>query len=445
MSFFGTFWFPLALTTLNCYDVKRAFKDQSCCNNRSSSFTIPSTWDLDGPVPFANFGGFTWVPDDMKLSTSRILKYVDDGSGWGYSNLHIDLPTPIDFQTQGYIQIDVFVESRSGSSSKTLAVKMQEDKPNPWEGQIVIEQPYTSVGVWETLTFDFGTKYNPGNYGRRIVFQMDGENNNDPVTAYFSNFRMGRSPTIAGCLQETATNYDPNATVQLTNQYGDIKCNFSSCSDVPENLLGACLKDGWTAVTMTNNQATPCVNWYGGHKFCPGPPPPPPPPSAPEANSIAAGDWKLNFLGVGSSQGDFSWWSLHPLKQPDGPARSCYFDDIYRFGDDGTFKNVMGNETWVEPWQEGVTSAGCGSPVAPHDGSKPATFHYNPSSQILEIHGEGAFIGLSKIHNTGEDGYPVNNTITYIVNSISDTYLNVDIVVNTGTSIWWKFGLNKIQ
>ena len=31
-------------------------------------------------------------------------------------------------------------------------------------------------------------------------------------------------------------------------------------------------------------------------------------------------------------------------------VRACLFDDVVKFGADGTFHNVMGAETWVEGW-----------------------------------------------------------------------------------------------
>jgi hypothetical protein len=41
--------------------------------------------------------------------------------------------------------------------------------------------------------------------------------------------------------------------------------------------------------------------------------------------------------------------------------RACLFDDIYRFGADGSFSNVMGDESWIEAWQ-GQRPKSCGAP-----------------------------------------------------------------------------------
>jgi hypothetical protein len=95
-------------------------------------------------------------------------------------------------------------------------------------------------------------------------------------------------------------------------------------------------------------------------------------------------------MGVGPAQGDFSWWSN---SEADLTTRACLFDDLFVFESDGTFRNIMGTETWVETWQAGFE--GCGTPVAPHNGSTAATWSYDGSS--LTITGTGAHIGLPKV------------------------------------------------
>jgi hypothetical protein len=146
-----------------------------------------------------------------------------------------------------------------------------------------------------------------------------------------------------------------------------------------------------------------------------------------------AGDWYIDptagALAVGPNAGDLSWWSS---SADDVTTRACLFDDIYRFGADGTFENILGDQTWLEGWQEGQEGEGCGTPIAPHDGSNPATYSYTDTSVTLS--GSGAFLGLAKVHNTGEDGAPVDDTITYEVISVDETYMTVHI--NFGPGVW---------
>ena len=147
-----------------------------------------------------------------------------------------------------------------------------------------------------------------------------------------------------------------------------------------------------------------------------------------------AGDWYLDptagSLAVGPDAGSVgSWWSN---SADDVTTRACLFDDIYRFGADGTFENVLGDQTWLEGWQEGQEGEGCGAPIAPHDGSNAANYTYTDTS--VTVSGSGAFLGLAKVHNAGEDGAPAGDTITYEVISVDETYMTVHI--NFGGGVW---------
>ena len=142
-------------------------------------------------------------------------------------------------------------------------------------------------------------------------------------------------------------------------------------------------------------------------------------------------------LGVGPTQGATNWWSN---SANDVSLRSCFFDDTYVFSG-GNFSNVLGSETWLEPWQ-GFDPEACGAPMAPHDGSSPATYVYDESAGTLTVIGSGAYVGLSKAHNGGEDGLPANNTITYLVDSLDANTMVLDI--EAGSGVWWRFSLTKI-
>ena len=126
------------------------------------------------------------------------------------------------------------------------------------------------------------------------------------------------------------------------------------------------------------------------------------------------GTWSMRreagALGVGPALGDVSWWAN---SEADVTTRACFFDDEYVFNKDGSFKNVLGTETWLEAWQAGVDADGCGAPVAPHDGSNAATWSVDETAGTITIVGSGAFLGLAKAHNTAEDGFPVDNKTVY--------------------------------
>ena len=85
----------------------------------------------------------------------------------------------------------------------------------------------------------------------------------------------------------------------------------------------------------------------------------------PAGPSPISGTWYMaqsdGSLGVGPAEFDVSWWN-----NDEGVTtlRACYFDDAYVFGDDGSFANIQGDETWLETWQ-GIEVEGCGAPAAP--------------------------------------------------------------------------------
>ena len=153
------------------------------------------------------------------------------------------------------------------------------------------------------------------------------------------------------------------------------------------------------------------------------------------------GTWKLApqaaALAVGPSQGSSGWWAN---TEGDVTTRACLFDDKYVFESNGTFRNVMDGDTWLEGWQNGGTE-GCGSPVAPHDGSNAATWSYDGSS--LTLSGVGAHIALPKVMNGAEISDPANapSNIIYMVTELTATHMTLDIEIQAGG--FWRFVLEK--
>ncbi len=151
---------------------------------------------------------------------------------------------------------------------------------------------------------------------------------------------------------------------------------------------------------------------------------------APEAGS----------LGVGPAIGNTSFFAIDAQGVID---RACYYDDTYVFGDDGSFMNVLGAETWIEGWQGGSDS--CGTPVAPYDGNTAATYTYDDATKTLTVNGEGAFIGLPKANNEGElPNVAVPPSISYIVTLSEDkNTMNVVVEIGAGSGVFWQYKLIK--
>jgi len=161
------------------------------------------------------------------------------------------------------------------------------------------------------------------------------------------------------------------------------------------------------------------------------------------ATQKISGTWKMaseaGSLGVGPNSGDISWWSIDEAGLT---ARAVYFDDEYVIGSAGSFKNILGSETWVEGWQNGGAAEGPGAPVAPHDGSTSSIYVYDDVLGKITVHGKGSYIGLPKAVNAGElPNVEVPEHVTYNVTFIDDNTISVHI--EAGSGVWWNYKLVK--
>jgi len=167
-----------------------------------------------------------------------------------------------------------------------------------------------------------------------------------------------------------------------------------------------------------------------------------------DAGSLSAADFvgtwvmapEAGSLGIGPAIGDTSFFAIDAQGVID---RACYYDDTYVFGDDGSFTNVLGAETWIEGWQGG--SEACGTPVAPYDGSNAATYTYDDDAKTLSVIGEGAYIGLPKANNQGElPNVAVPTEIVYTVSLSEDkNTMNVNVEIGAASGVFWQYKLIK--
>lgn len=176
---------------------------------------------------------------------------------------------------------------------------------------------------------------------------------------------------------------------------------------------------------------------------------PPVPPAPPIEGPFALpGVWvvapEAGSLGVGPSEGDISWFAIDDQGVSD---RSCFYDDTYVFNEDGSFQNVLGDDTWIETWQSGNAEA-CGAPVTPHDGMTAGTWSYDTAAGTLLIDGFGSYVGIPKAVNglelTNANQTPPN--VTYNIEQVGNDRMIV--TVNSGPAsgaIWWRFVMQKIE
>ena len=204
---------------------------------------------------------------------------------------------------------------------------------------------------------------------------------------------------------------------------------LASPGDAPDSITYQVLTLDATTLTVTIETAP--GNWWT-FRF------------AKEPVSPLLGKWKLDgegAAGVGPAEGDVSWWSADAAAVA---LRDCWFDDVYEFNADGSFRNILGDETWLEPFQ-GVAGESCGAPVAPHDGSNGAIFEYDEDASTLKLSGTGAHIGLAKVVNGAELNSPgeAPASVTYNVATLDGDSLTVTIETLAGN--WWQFRLVRVS
>jgi surface protein len=144
---------------------------------------------------------------------------------------------------------------------------------------------------------------------------------------------------------------------------------------------------------------------------------------------------------IGIGDGDYIWWSLD---NDDIYERWCQLDDVFIFHADGSFEVDLGTETWIEVFDADgrIIERGCYTPVTPH--TSKSTHFWSADCLTITVEGKGAYIVLPAVHNSGEDGRPEDNTITYNYlldgNKLEITISGFHVEVPNAT---WYFRLYK--
>ena len=155
------------------------------------------------------------------------------------------------------------------------------------------------------------------------------------------------------------------------------------------------------------------------------------------------GYWKLageNSFRVGPAPLNGDWFSA---SSGIVNSRYCLMDDLYAFAESGGFKNVQGELTWLEGWQNEGTEA-CGAPVAPHDGADGASFAYDAQDGEIVVTGTGAYLGLPSKVNAGEiPGVSVPDSITYTVQNLASDGSSMTVYLESGSGVFWSYDFVK--
>ncbi|MCR9154577.1 MAG: glycoside hydrolase family 16 protein [Bacteroidetes bacterium] len=139
-------------------------------------------------------------PHQMASNNSAtVLEYHDVGGQ--YANVRFDASQNLNMANHSVFQVKVYVPSSglTGNQNNQISCKLQDGgQANPWQTQTEIIKPLL-LDQWQTITFDFAndpfinldpTSSDPIQRSdlNRVLFQLNGENNNDEVLAYLDDF-----------------------------------------------------------------------------------------------------------------------------------------------------------------------------------------------------------------------------------------------------------------
>ena len=138
-------------------------------------------------------------PFQQGINTSNtVLEYNDTGGL--FANVRFDVGSSLDLTTKNSFSVKVYVPSSglTGNQNNQVSLKLQDGFLNePWVTQTEIIKPIV-LDQWQELVFNFESdafinldSNSPPPVTRsdfnRVLFQVNGENNNDAVIAYFDD------------------------------------------------------------------------------------------------------------------------------------------------------------------------------------------------------------------------------------------------------------------
>jgi hypothetical protein len=147
---------------------------------------------------FEGNGSITWADDAVGMTvvdnphgSGKVLKYEDTGGQ--YANIRFDLKADhsakFDLSTNNIFKFKIYIPSAdlTGNQDNKVELKLQDgSKERPWEGQHGVST-MLELDKWNNVYIDFSEKSSSTEFSR-IVFQVNGENNYDKVTAYIDDF-----------------------------------------------------------------------------------------------------------------------------------------------------------------------------------------------------------------------------------------------------------------
>jgi beta-glucanase (GH16 family) len=188
----------------------------------------------------------TWAEDETTIDTeftnpyseeintsNTVLKYVDIGGS--YANVRFDTSENFDLSSNSSFSLKVYVPSNTitGTQINQISLKLQDGKTGtPWGTQSEIIKPIF-LDQWQEISFDFATdsyiNLDANSSApitrtdfNRIVLQVNSENNNDHVTAYFDDFAYNSTLSVSNVKEAKSIQISPNPTTGKINISGEI-------------------------------------------------------------------------------------------------------------------------------------------------------------------------------------------------------------------------------
>ena len=168
--------------------------------------------------------------------------------------------------------------------------------------------------------------------------------------------------------------------------------------------------------------------------------------------SFIVGDWKL--AGVPDKreyeEGVLQDWNFYGSAYSQAEFDVCVTDDIYRFGENGTFEYLINGFTYMDEelnplyyWNDS-TSSSCVIPLAPWNEDQIYTYSIDQNNSLLTVNGYGAYIALAHVANGTDDletAADAPESITYDFTKLSDTEVLLEIDAYTD---FYRFTLEKV-
>ena len=132
-------------------------------------------------------------------TSATVLAYTD--AGGQYANVGFNVSDNFNLSVNHTFSLKIYVPASSitGQQPRQVSLKLQNrNLEQPWSTQSEIIKPIV-LDQWQTVTFDFANdtylNLEPGSPAptsrtdfNRVILQVNGENNNDQVVAYFDDF-----------------------------------------------------------------------------------------------------------------------------------------------------------------------------------------------------------------------------------------------------------------